>query len=175
MRGESPSLNRRSLGIGPKWARDMPLKATVITDASFCHQTRAAGWAAWVSIDGHFAAIKMAGATKVKPLNSTFAEIYAALNGIWLAHQHGADTVLIQSDCMTVIHLVAGRCKNTEMVRLWTEAMALIPVKLTARHVKGHNYGRVKDARTFVNDWCDKQAYFHMEKGRDKCRSAKRS
>lgn len=149
--------------------------ATAITDASFCHQTRSAGWAAWIRIDGHHAAIKAAGQTKVKPLNSTFAEIYAALNGIWLAHHHGAEAVLIQTDCMTVVHLVNSRCKNVDMVRLWASGRALIPVAVKARHVKGHNLHKVKDARTFVNDWCDKQAYFHMEQGRDQCRLAKKS
>lgn len=150
-------------------------RATVITDASYCQQTGSAGWAAWVRIDGHFAAIKMSGQPKHPPVNSTFAEIYAALNGIWLAYHHGARDILIQSDCMTVIHLVAGRCKNQDMVKLWRDGMSLMPsANVAARHVKGHNYNKVKDARTYVNDWCDRQAYFQMEKGRDKCRSVKK-
>lgn len=143
-------------------------RATVITDASYCQKTGSAGWAAWVRVDDRLEAIRRAGPIKQRPKTSTFAEVYAALNGLWLAIHHGATEVLLQTDCMTVIHLNSGQCKSPELVDLWNRSLARadMQAKVQTKHVKGHNLHRRKDARTWVNDWCDKQARVYMEKGR---------
>lgn len=92
----------------------------------------------------------------------------AALNGAWIAARLGAKTVLIQSDCMTVLHLYHRKCRNLRLTQLWEAGLtlpALSSVALSVRHVKGHNYHKVKDARTYVNEWCDRHAYAAMKSG----------
>ena len=140
----------------------MTIRSTVITDASHCPKTGAAGFGAYIRIDGHPAPFQYSGPLKPPTHSSTFAEVRAALIGIWYAAKLGATDVLIQSDCMTIIHLANGRCKSAGLVALWREAMLRpdMQVRLEARHVKGHI--AIKDARSWVNDWCDKQAKKHM-------------
>lgn len=140
------------------------ITATVISDASF-HQSRKggpahAGWAAWVRVDGDTAPIKGYGAlTSGLCRNSTEAEIYAALNGIWLARRGGASRILVRSDCMTVVDLIHGKLKSKHLITIWQSALSrpdLTSINLTGKHVKGH--GTIKCAATYVNDWCDRHA-----------------
>ena len=141
------------------------LRATVITDASYCPLTGAGGWAGWIKID-NLATIKESGVL-LQSANSTAAEVMAAANGVWCAARAGARQLLLQSDCMAVIHIVGGRSRAPHLIEIWQTLMAMpvmAGVQITARHVKGH--GVVKDARTWVNDWCDKTARVHMERKR---------
>lgn len=151
----------------------MIVRATVITDASFCHRLKAAGWAGWVRIDGQ-PLIKEAG--RLTPCaTSTEAEVKAALNGAWVAGRAGATHVLIQSDCMAVLHLINGRTKSPTLRQLWAEFRRLplcAGLRVTGRHVKGH--GPVIDRRTFVNDWCDREAGYHMRQQREELRRCSR-
>lgn len=149
----------------------MPRRATVITDASFCHETRASGWAAWIKLDGG-EAIKTGGRL-TSPINSTMAEVMAAGNGAWLAAKAGATHILLQSDCMAVIHCVKGQAQPGILKTLWQELQempVMAGVFVDARHVKGH--GRIHDARTWVNDWCDRVAYQHMDGERARLRGS---
>lgn len=142
------------------------LRATVLTDASYCDKTDSGGFAAWVRVDGIPDAMRYSGPLKSPVKSSTFAEVRAALIGIWYAARAGATHVLIQSDCMTIVHLTHGRCKNPDLVKLWLDAFARddMRVMIVAKHVKGH--GNIKDARTWVNAWCDDAAKSHMYKER---------
>lgn len=151
------------------------LRATVITDASHCPYTDAGGFGAWIRLDGHKAPLQYSGPLTGPIGSSTYAEVRAALIGIWYAAKAGATHVLIQSDCMTIIHLNAGQCKNPDLVKIWLEAFARsdMRVMLTARHVKGH--GKIKDARTYVNAWCDINAKLHMNAGRKAAHKARKA
>jgi len=145
------------------------MRATVITDASFCPETKVAGWAGWIRIDGHPVPIKRMGKIKGPVNDATEAEVYAALNGIWVAVMSGATQVLIQSDCMSVINLVQRKALSVRLIKIWDEALArpeFATVGITAAHVKGH--GLIKDARTFVNAWCDTNARAAIGKGKRK-------
>lgn len=130
------------------------MKATVITDASFCPETGAAGWAAWVAHDK--GKIKRFGAFKRPPKNSGQAELWAALNGVALAAKAGAIDVLLQTDCMEVVNLLNG---NKHKVY---QALALVGIKETIKvstfHVRGHTHSSWKGARFWVNRWCDGRA-----------------
>lgn len=142
------------------------MRSTVIVDASFCPETGAAGWASWVRVDGVSEAIKYAGRFKSRPENSTAAELQAAINGIWIAARHGASVVLVQSDCMAVIHAIRKETKGW-VGPLWETALVengLTSVSLTAKHVKGHTHN--KDVRSWCNRWCDENAGLHMRKDR---------
>lgn len=134
--------------------------ATLICDASFHPKAGIGAWAAWIRIDGATDPIAKCGVLTVDVTNSTFAEIYAALNGIWLARHHGAQAVLVRSDCMTVVDLVEGRIRpNSKVSRVWQSALARPDMKgvlLKAQHVKGH--GDIVCRATWVNDWADRHA-----------------
>lgn len=148
-------------------------RATVLTDASHCPHYDVGGFGAYIRVDGIKDAIRQSGPL-VGPIgSSTFAEVRAALNGIWYAYQHGATHILLQTDCMTLIHLNNGQCKSARLVEMWQTAFDRPDMpelaNISTRHVKGH--GVIKDARTWVNAWCDEVAKQHMKKERVKARS----
>lgn len=123
--------------------------STVLTDASFCHDTGASGWAAWVRIDEK-TLVKKSGIFKESPSNCIEAELWAAYNGIHIAQQNGAKKILLQTDCKTNIKKLL-RDKKFKGI-------------LTCRHIKAHT--NRKEARFYCNDWCDRQAKQHMRKQR---------
>ncbi|KHQ51138.1 reverse transcriptase-like protein [Mameliella alba] len=134
-------------------------RATVITDASFCDRTKAAGWAAWVRIDGMAEPIKRYGSFSDAVSTSSEAEKKAALNGIWIAAQYGATEILLQSDCLAVVHLIDGTTKKRaplDQWHRWCASIGILGLDLKSRHVRGHT--SKKDARSHVNRWCDKHA-----------------
>lgn len=139
--------------------------ATVITDASFCPRTNTGGWAGWIKVDG-LPTIKKSG--PLKEVNcSASAELFAVLNGIWLALRAGSEGILVQTDCQAVITAYLNR--RGKLGKIWQEALIrpdLRPAKLTFRHVKGH--GPIHNKATYVNDWCDVEAKKAMKQARSK-------
>lgn len=148
------------------------ITATVVSDGSF-HQLRRklgpahAGWAAWVRVDGNPKPIKGFGSIRLGLCQSSNdAELYAALNGIWLAVRAGAEHILVRSDCATVQHAIEGKLKNQRLKSIWEVSMARPDMKatLSARHVKGH--GEIVCSATFVQDWCDTRAKIGQQRSR---------
>lgn len=141
--------------------------ATVITDASFCHKAKVAGWASWIRIDGLSCPIKRYGSFKTMPENSIEAEKMASINGMWIAKQFGADAILLQTDCLSVVHLIDGTTKQRKLKDKWTRDLAscgLLGTPIRAKHVRGHT--NTDDARSFVNRWCDSKAKEAMKEAR---------
>lgn len=140
------------------------MKATVITDASFCPETNAAGWAAWVTYSKgtERERIKKFGTFKRKPKDSGQAELWAALNGVALAAKAGALDILLQTDCMQVVNLLK---ENQDKIQ---QSLALAKIytnpKVSTFHVKGRT--QFKGARFWVNRWCDAQAGAEMRRQR---------
>lgn len=152
------------------------IKATVICDASYCHTTYTGGWATWIRVDTIPEAIKHSGTFAKQPANSTEAEIMAALNGIWIAKQCGATSVLVQSDCTAVIHLITGAMKSERLKTLWAEALTKHDLKdlaLRAMHVKGHTDN--PNARSWCNRWCDEKAKDAMRLARKTRKGGRRA
>lgn len=141
-------MTRLPTGLLPR-----KLKATVITDASYCPRTRAGGWAAWITSDE--GRTQHAGCFKDLAKTPTEAELWAMLNGIWLAYEAGATEILVQSDCTGAVHLINSKCPETRLFK---------GVHIYARHVKGHT--DIKEPRFYVNRWCDEEAKKHMRKQR---------
>lgn len=138
------------------------MRATIITDASFCPKTKAAGWAAWIASDLG-PRVRKAGGFKERPNTSTIAEVWAAYNGMFIAYKLGARRLLIQSDCVavaTAINKPNGKYGFAEMIDRMPGAT------FEYRHVKGHT--RNPASRSWVNRWCDKHAKYHMELQRSK-------
>lgn len=134
------------------------MRATVITDASFCSNTKAGGWAAWIAYDGGHKG-RHAGAFRDRPPNSGIAELQAVFNGLWLAYKEGARGILVQTDCMSVVHAVRG---TGPYAHLYGAAKRdhFPQAAIRARHVKGHT--SVQDSRSYCNRWCDSEAKRHM-------------
>ena len=134
--------------------------ATVITDASFSNIDKSAGWAAWINVDGLGHSIKRYSSFSRGVATSLEAEAKAVINGVWLAKMYGAEAVLVQTDCMTVVHLIDGTTKKAHrLIRQWNTwklEACIQDVLIRAKHVKGHT--QTKDARSYVNRWCDKMA-----------------
>jgi len=128
--------------------------ATVIVDASFCPAFKCGAWAAWVTMEGQ--RIIRAGVFKTNPENSIQSELWAAVNGVYLAVNSGAEEILVQSDCMFVVE---------NLKKHVGEYSALI----ATRHVKGHS--NKKGKRYYVNRWCDKTSRKLMREKRENLRS----
>lgn len=137
----------------------MKVTGTVISDASLCHETKAGGWAVWIRVDGGIR-IQQSGAFKRRPAHATEAELWAALNGITIAHKAGATDVLLQTDSLNVVQMVQRHKQsfNGHLRRLG------IMVRVKAKHVRGHT--NVQDARSHCNRWCDHEARRHMKQQR---------
>lgn len=134
-------------------------RATVNTDASWCPNTKAGGWAAWVAIDGG-TRLKHAGQFHRRPKSSGEAEYWALLNGAWLAARHGATELLLQSDCTGALAKVVKR-HEPEVAALHELCEGL---SIRTKWVKAHTHKGT--ARHWVNDWCDRQAKKHMKRQR---------
>lgn len=152
---------------------------TIFADASFCHQTGAAGIAFWVRdsdrIERHSKSLTFA------VQNSRIAESIALSTGIIWALNHfdpqPGDRLSIQSDCMQALELIIGAAKNrTEeefrMADTVVSAVNRAGVTLHPKHVKGHQGGI--DSRSHVNEWCDRAAHACMRLARAKMRTEKR-
>ena len=139
------------------------MKATVITDASFCQQTKAGGWAAWIAFDGG-AKEQHSGVFRSRPQNSGFAELQAALNGIWFAYRRGSREILVQTDCLAVVHAAKHTGAYAEAFRK-ARVEHFPDAVINAKHVKGHT--KTADARSWCNRWCDREAKYKMRQQRD--------
>lgn len=148
---------------------DNHLFATVISDASWCPDTNAAGYACWVVCNGE--RVRDAGPIPFAPVSSNDAEIYALRRGVELARQHfKATSLLLQSDCVGALHRFGlhGGQKKSRYNRIDHTAMKNHFLGETfmvmCKHVKGHTSN--PDARSYVNRWCDKEAGRWMREGR---------
>lgn len=142
------------------------IRATSITDASLCHEGRGSGWAAWVRVDGWNVPIQRSGWFKDRPTDINYAEMMAALNGVWLAANVGqASAVLIRTDSMATIQAASGVHRTYGP---WWQAEltrhGLGSLTITTKHVKGHT--REIDRASWVNRWCDKMAGRAMKEQR---------
>lgn len=152
------------------------MRATVIADASFWQQNRNtpphAGWAAWVRVDTIQRPLRGYGIIRAPELRtSTDAELYAALNGIWMAARCGATNILLRSDCLSVVELFntspAPSKPPSRLRQLMREGLRhpdIQGVRVTGYHVKGH--GVINSRATWVNDWCDTHAKKAMRRSR---------
>lgn len=140
---------------------------TIMSDASFCPQTGAAGYGFWIAS----ARGKVAGGGPFKGILKGIcaAEMRAVCNAIFYGMQMGIiyqnDYLLVQIDSMAAIHAFQGARKVRDSEEL--EALQwLKKVKndnglvISFRHVKGHT--KRNKARHLANNHCDERAYAGM-------------
>ena len=166
----SAKLKSRSTPATYQQAEIPPMSYTftINTDASHDPVTKTAAWAPWIK-SSHYL-IKQAGLFDEPVINSSVAEAMAIekalelLDGL-MAHEEflrdhrdrGKIVLYINTDSMWTINALKGMVKRSKHVavarrlRSLAESFVIIP-----RHVKGHSAG--EDSRSWVNNWCDKQA-----------------
>jgi ribonuclease HI len=153
---------------------------TIITDASHCSDTLAAGYGYWIkSSRGSNGG---SGMFKVTVPDAMVAETMAIVNGIHLAIAldlaAAGDDILVQTDCQGAIH-----CLDRTMSKEPRETLMAVRNKfdrmreeyrlnVTFRHVKGHT--RVQDSRSRAQRNADAKAKAAMRKKRTALRRAAR-
>ncbi len=147
---------------------------TLITDASLCHETRAAGFGWWaVSRRGRAYG---GGPIHARPESSNAAELMAIVNGMHCALRRGilldGDALIVQTDSQAAIQAINGartiahhETAALERLRAYITAHAL---SIEMRHVKGHT--RTQDKRSYVNRVCDMHARSAMRRLRHELR-----
>lgn len=140
---------------------------TINTDASFNQQHKVGGYAFYIVCD-HFK-IQKSGRFKKHPSSSNEAEMMCIANALYtLSVQPDlpeTSLIIINSDALFVFNQVKKKSKSPvgrstakllRTVKSKTAFRGVVDPKFEFRHVKAHN--GVSDSRSWVNDWCDKEA-----------------
>lgn len=134
--------------------------ATVFTDASFCHKTKAAGYAVWIKCDNE--TLRHSGAFKIDIPSAQNAETGALANGICIALSRldlqKGDMIVAASDCKNAIAIIdGGLCPSKSTMKMRDRVQQDLSsrgVELKLNHVKAHQ-GKDAGPRHAVNEWCD--------------------
>lgn len=128
---------------------------TLFTDASFCPDTRAWGWAAWIKYGRPAKTLRLSGGG-FNCRGSHLAELRALEQGVKAIVGQvpiGSKIVVIQSDCKGALDKVSDK-------KLIAGGASFVRKK----HVKGHQ--GVACPRSAVNTWTDRAAREEMLKRR---------
>lgn len=134
---------------------------TINTDASFHPIEKVGGYAFYIVCD--LFKITKSGMFKAHPKHAQEAEIMCIGNAIaTLLSQKELPTskwIILNTDCLVAVDMIKANSQPVpkKVFELWDE----LTTKLQSdnkefRHVKSHN-GK-DNARSYVNDWCDKEA-----------------
>lgn len=143
---------------------------TINTDASFSHKYRRGAWAYWIR--GDDCHIRKSGMFPQKLHSSFIAELLTfekalqEINNIVPKEYRGATILYVNSDSLFVVHTLQGvvkskSSKNRMVIRAVQHAVK--DYKVIPRHVKAHTED-LSEARSWVNDWCDRAAKSEMGK-----------
>lgn len=135
---------------------------TINTDASFNHVKKVGGYAFYIVCD--LFKIQKSGMFKACPKNAMEAEMMCMANALHtlLAQKELPPTkwIIINSDCLYSFPKITRKSEDkigrkvAEMLRGVRQRMSMPQYEF--RHVKAHN--GTPDARSWVNNWCDKEA-----------------
>lgn len=142
------------------------MNVTIIADASWCPDTKAAGYGYWIACQR--GRRNGGGTIRRQVSTSQVAEMMAVVNGIWHGMVEGyivrGDVLLVQTDCQNAINLFRagdrGTTEEREVLAFLGKLVQANELTLNLRHVKGHTSGDTP--RTYVNNVCDKVAKKHM-------------
>jgi hypothetical protein len=137
---------------------------TINTDASHHPQTKVSAWACWIK-SSHYL-IKASGLFPEPVANSSIAEIMAVEQALilldnlihdqpFLSSRTERIKLIINTDSMWTIQALNNNVKRSKHLRIARKIRALTYCyDIETRHVKAHTTR--SDARSWVNDWCDK-------------------
>ena len=148
------------------------MNITIITDASHCHRTLAAGYGYWIASErGKFGG---GNALRGHIATSTLAEMMSLVNAVYIAVAKGivlkSDHILLQNDCEAALHALDGsRKKLSNKERKVRKSLYKLKNEvgftLSFRHVKGHT--GLAEARYVTNELCDRRAKAGLQKARE--------
>lgn len=167
------------------------MNLTLFCDASFCPNTKVAGWGAWAKRMEWVEGALFGGAFKSVFDNNHEAELCAIANALFVlkeqGHLAGITQVMVQSDSLRSLGLIKSKLPAAKIrdhvdgasifksdTKNMSEAesigLSLIAkvwsgsFDLQLRHVRGHRHG---PSRQWVNRQCDAIAKRHMRERRD--------
>lgn len=142
---------------------------TINTDASFCPNSKVAGFAFYIKSDLFL--IKKAGVLKSTVINSEDAEMMCLANALYYLFNETdnirANRIIINIDCVGVIRKVKKGNNDALTIKTRDFMNALMnrtKAKIVFKHVLAHK--TIINPRTWVNDWCDKTAKSYMRQAR---------
>ncbi|QPB12077.1 Rnase H [Providencia phage PSTCR4] len=153
------------------------MHVTIISDASYCDKTKAAGFGSWVACKR---GKKSYGSILNGATNSGVAEAMGICNALAYAMKGGlifaGDIVLIQCDATDGLGILKGntlgQCEVRKKICDWfSNIVTKYKLKITFRHVKGHS--KTLDSRSKAQQYCDRLAYDYMQKARSLIRLEK--
>ena len=140
---------------------------TINTDASFSNKYKIGTYAFYIVCDVF--KIQKSGYFKVNPENPMQSEMMCMANALAtiVAQKELPEVklIVINSDCLNSFQRIGlkktdkiGRevARQLKKLREKTAIKGVIMPDFEFRHVKAHN--GTPDARSYVNDWCDKEA-----------------
>lgn len=143
---------------------------TINTDASYSPISKRAAYAFWI-VSNNFT-IKKSGLFRELCQKPEEAELKSILNAIFMVkEQTELSKIIINTDCLNAIHILTLDNKSIQKYKLtWGKYYYKMYLKYTKRksfkvefrHVKAHN--DTDTSRTWVNNWCDKQAKTELRK-----------
>ena len=145
---------------------------TINTDASFHPQLKVGGYAFWIVCD--LFRITKAGKFKSEPKTPLHAEMMCIGNSLatLIAQKElpRCSWIVINTDCkQAILRIEKPRDEFDRQIKHLLDSLhQKIGAKIEFRHVRAHT--KATDARSFVNDWCDKEAKKYMGKAADEKR-----
>jgi len=143
---------------------------TINTDASFCSETQASGWAFTIVTEG--LKVKKHGSFKVKPVDSNQAELMAIGNALhYLVNMKDQIYVrwfYINTDSKDSITKIKTPRMPLEAEVNYLRNESILKLRSTKNfftHVKSHS--GANDKRSKANEWCDYWAGREMKKQRE--------
>jgi ribonuclease HI len=148
---------------------------TINTDASHSKLYNVGSYAFWiVSNQGKVAKSGLLKKHSQRPQESEFKCIINAFHCLISQRWDGVDKIIVNTDCLDVIHIMNNDVKKIKKYRLqWGNILRLklllqlkeakmskIPIEF--RHIKSHV--STETPKQWVNDWCDKEAKTHIRK-----------
>lgn len=143
------------------------MNVTINTDASFHPIYKVGGYAFWIACDK--GRIKQSGTLK-EAVNSTDCELKAIANALYVLEKSQLNDgtirlIIINSDAKTVMSHIKPVKKKTvgsfiykTVCRILSQSGLSVSGKtFKVRHVKAHT-GKLDKPRSWVNDWCDREA-----------------
>lgn len=147
------------------------MQITIICDASWDPFTHAAGYGFWIaSARGKLGG---GGAFNNSVDDATIAELCAIGNSLAVGVKDGliqtGDRVLVQSDCVAALNLLAGRRspragQERNAADIIESRIQQYYLLMQYRHIKGHTLR--DDRRSVANRLCDERAKTEMRKQR---------
>lgn len=141
---------------------------TIIADASFCSESKAAGYGVWIATDNN--GRHGFEGTLDKPFDNNVAEAMAIANSLWHGFSTGmivkSDVILIQSDSLTAIRVLTESqepyCQQLSNVLKYVLGLVdRFGIVLRYKHVPGHTIGA--NNRTRAQNHCDAAAKRQMQ------------